>query len=483
MTAAPTKPVVSRPLAVLAVLLPVFVAGCVAVWSFTIDDAFITFRYSANLAQGDGPTWNPGADPVEGFTNFAWMAWHAAFAVLGLALPVVAKVTSVLLGLATLAQLVVTSTRAGGWTAAVVAGGTFVAFVPTYFHVVGGLETMAFAAVVLRMVVLGLTAVRGRPVRDWEPPLLFLLAGLLRPEGVLAALPALAVWLWHARSRPAARWWTGAAAAAGAGYFAWRWSYYGYPFPNTFYVKFGDLAAGEDWVWSTAAAFLPLLASVLVLLVRRQGLLIASTVAATYLAYALSGPSMDYVHRFAFHAFPVLCLAAGLAVAALRRWLGMLCGAVTIAWTALAGAWVPDLGTIADYGDDLGRAHVAIGKGLADAPVPERARSLAVSDAGAIPYYSGWTTTDYLGLNDEAVTHGADVTSVVRAAAPTVLVVTAPGPEVPDVAYGLRIPDVSAGYRHVAAVWMRQAYYQHVLVVPEWADAVRTGLDRVRGGT
>ncbi len=49
---------------------------------------------------------------------------------------------------------------------------------------------------------------------------------------------------------------------------------------------------------------------------------------------------------------------------------------------------------------DLQRAHVPIGKALAESAVPEPARSVAVTDAGAIPYYSGWTSIDYIGLND-----------------------------------------------------------------------------------
>lgn len=41
--------------------------------NFTIDDTFITFRYSHNLAEGFGPTFNPGRAPVEGYTTFLWM--------------------------------------------------------------------------------------------------------------------------------------------------------------------------------------------------------------------------------------------------------------------------------------------------------------------------------------------------------------------------------------------------------------------------
>src|SRR6266478_8931996 len=39
---------------------------------FGIDDAFINFRYSENLASGLGPVFNPG-ERVEGYTTPAWV--------------------------------------------------------------------------------------------------------------------------------------------------------------------------------------------------------------------------------------------------------------------------------------------------------------------------------------------------------------------------------------------------------------------------
>ncbi|HTU56926.1 MAG TPA: hypothetical protein VMF89_00810, partial [Polyangiales bacterium] len=41
-------------------------------WLFTLDDAYITLRYSRHLAQGFGPSWNPGAAPAEGYTTLSW---------------------------------------------------------------------------------------------------------------------------------------------------------------------------------------------------------------------------------------------------------------------------------------------------------------------------------------------------------------------------------------------------------------------------
>ena len=49
------------------------VVGWWAFW-FLCDDAFIAFRYAANLLHGWGLVWNPPPfAPVEGYTSFLWV--------------------------------------------------------------------------------------------------------------------------------------------------------------------------------------------------------------------------------------------------------------------------------------------------------------------------------------------------------------------------------------------------------------------------
>jgi hypothetical protein len=475
---APARSARRAPLVVVSlVLLAVFLAGAWAAWFFTIDDAFISFRYSANLADGHGPVWNVDGPRVEGFTNFAWVVWSGLGAVLGIALPLFTKVTSLLLGLATLYLLIREGHRRAGLTGVLVGAGAYVVFLPTYFHITAGLETAAFAAVLLRVVVLGLRVLAGERVRTWEPPVLLLLLGMLRPEGVLAALPVFALWFWRERGRVSARWWTVAAVVVGAAYFVWRWQYYGQLLPNTFYVKFGNLDSGWLWTKHTTLLLLPLLLLTLSLVFRKAtravGVLLVVTVAVTYVTYAVSGPTMDYLDRFADHAIPVLCLGAGIAAGTLApRVVGALLGVVAVGWSAVAGATAPDLGVIANYGPDLQRAHIAIGKGLAEADVPAPARSLAVTDAGAIPYFSGWRSIDYIGLNDAAIARGADPTQVVVQARPTVIVVTANGPDPVGKRYGFDFAAATAGYQEVATVEMRAGYWQDVYALPQYASTI-----------
>ncbi|MFB9927682.1 hypothetical protein ACFORO_20745 [Amycolatopsis halotolerans] len=457
-------------------LLVVFLVGAWAAWFFTIDDAFISFRYSANLADGHGPVWNLRGQPVEGFTNFAWVVWGALGSVLGVALPLFTKLTSLVLGLATLAMLLREGHRRAGMLGLLVGAGAYVVFLPTYFHITGGLETAAFAAVLLRVVVLGLRVLDGTRVRAWEPPALLVLLGMIRPEGALAALPVVLWWLVRQRGR--AQWlWTAAAALAGAGYFGWRWQFYGQLLPNTFYVKFGNLSLGWIWTKHTTLVLLPLLLLTLSLLFRRAtraaGVLLVVTVGVTYVTYAVSGPTMDYLDRFADHAVAVLCLGAALAVGTLgSRVVGSVLGAVAVGWSAWAGATAPDLGAITNYGPDLQRAHIAIGKGLAKAEVPAANRTLAVTDAGAIPYFSGWESIDYIGLNDRAIAHGADPTDVVANARPTVVVVTSAIPEPTEGRYGFDLARGTAGYVRVNSVQLREGYWQVVYALSQYAGTV-----------
>jgi hypothetical protein len=458
----------------------VLAVGVWSCWSVQVDDSYIVYRYAEHLAAGDGLVWNVGEDPVEGFTDFAWLLWHVPAVWAGVPLELVSKLTGA--GCAALTVWLLAReprTRLGGTAAAL----AYAAALPTWVHAVAGLETAPFGLVVTRAVILGVRAAHGRPVRAWELPALLLLAGLLRPEGVLAVAPALAVWLLSGRAGRAGLAWTGAAAAAGAVYMAARWSYFGYPLPNTFYVKTGvDAALSGRWLQVTCALLLPLLVLLGALLARRParaGWMVAATVAALFVIPAATAPAMDYLSRFAWHAVPVLCLAAGLALDTVQpRRAAAAAGALTVAWMAAAGVLHTDTRSLVNYGPDLQRAHGAIGRGLAAADLPAEARTLATSDAGAIPYYSRWNAIDYIGLSDEPIAHGADRHRRVVDARPTVIVVTSPGPTPNPTSWGLDVPAATAGYQQVAAAQMRAGYWQLVYARPEWAPALRPALDQ-----
>ena len=63
-------------LGIAAIILLAFVYNANQ-YHFLGDDAFISFRYARNLAEGHGLVWNPG-EAVEGYTNFLWVVLMAA---------------------------------------------------------------------------------------------------------------------------------------------------------------------------------------------------------------------------------------------------------------------------------------------------------------------------------------------------------------------------------------------------------------------
>lgn len=55
---------------ILLVSVFIFFKRLFTVYNWTVDDAFITYRYAKNLSDTGSITWNSGNLPVEGYTNF-----------------------------------------------------------------------------------------------------------------------------------------------------------------------------------------------------------------------------------------------------------------------------------------------------------------------------------------------------------------------------------------------------------------------------
>ena len=79
-----------------------FIALAYIYFPESIDDAYITLRYSKNLLLGNGPVFNIG-ERVEGYSNFSWMVLLAAFGWIGVPMEMAMKVLSFVSGVGVLA--------------------------------------------------------------------------------------------------------------------------------------------------------------------------------------------------------------------------------------------------------------------------------------------------------------------------------------------------------------------------------------------
>jgi len=227
--------------AILLFLAHAFFLRCVA------EDSFITFRFAENLAGGHGFVWNIGEAPVEGFTNFLWVVLCAGAIKTGLDVIVFAQVAGIVAGAATMgcaycfAVRAMDSSRAG----AVAACFLIACFGPFATWAASGMETVPFALFVLVGTYKLLRFHQEQRMHHGIVGALSMLAAaLLRPEGVMAAAVVCGLcWiLWDrssGRSRIYALLPSVLFGALFGVYFLWRYRYFGFLLPNTFYAKTG----------------------------------------------------------------------------------------------------------------------------------------------------------------------------------------------------------------------------------------------------
>jgi hypothetical protein len=265
---------------------------------------------------------------------------------------------------------------------------------------------------------------------------------------LVAAAVTLPLCVLHARSRAG---WRAIAALIGCSaliagaHLAWRWSYYGYPLPNTYYVKSsGDtallrargvgyvtLAATELGFGLVAAIAAGLLCAGLRRVepawpARRALAWVGRLLCPAYVLYviAVGGDFLDLYRFFV----PVLPLALVLAASAAADWLGRFArgsiGLVLVAALLIAHSRhqqalllrarqlkeparsehsIEPLGWTREYA----LRWAALGRWIA-----LQAHSddwMAVGAAGAMPYYAGIRNLDTFGLCDAWVAHHAPI--------------------------------------------------------------------------
>lgn len=394
--------------------------------TWIVDDAFISFRYAQNLLDGQGLVFNAG-ERVEGYTNFLWTIVIAGVMVVG-ADPILGAATITLclafLGIILTMQLAQHLIPAGwAWVAGslVSLSGPFL----LYTSRGSGMET-GLVAVLTIAVLLALIKER------WSPAgLLTVLLVLARPDGVLLAVAGgiYSFWVgWQSpmhRFHPLLRFGAPVVALYGP-YFLWRWHYYGFLLPNTFYAKVGttpdQVWRGIAYVWAVCAEERLILSGGLGLLLGwgtwqhwqrlpRPPVLIAGFLALS-LGY-IASVGGDWVPGARF-GVPLLAPAAiltmwglvGFAQCSYRtRFVSIMLLLVLIGLLAVRlpeeSAYRPASGVHGQI--QRVRQFREIGRWIADHTPPESI--IATSAAGAIPYYAARPTIDVLGLTDAHIAH------------------------------------------------------------------------------
>ncbi len=214
--------------------------------SCVAEDAYISFRYAENLIQGHGLVWNVGEPPVEGYTNFLWVILSALALVLGLPVPVFTQAVGIVSGIAIVFLTYLYARRLLNLADYSLIPCLFLAVSgPFATWAASGMETNFFALCILTGCYFFARFWQGRHYRYlYVTAIALLIATLTRPEGFLIAA---VLGILHLRFLYKSQENICKASLLSLFiylvpfliYFTWRFSYFGYPLPNTFYAKTG----------------------------------------------------------------------------------------------------------------------------------------------------------------------------------------------------------------------------------------------------
>lgn len=204
------------------------------------DDGFISLVYSANLAAGHGLVYNPGYEPVEGFTNLLLVLIGAIFhLVLPFDMvPQAVMATCVVAGMVMLVIFHQLAGRAFGWARGSLATGLVACCPALAYWAVSVLETLM---VVLSIVWFLYQTEVAEDRRVSRANLALLSAAvifslLVRADGFLVPMLLVIFFLKEARKKEALVT-AGTLVLIGGAHFLWRYLYFGAWLPNTATAK------------------------------------------------------------------------------------------------------------------------------------------------------------------------------------------------------------------------------------------------------
>jgi hypothetical protein len=211
-------------------------------FTWTTDDAFISYRFAENLAAGDGLVFNAG-ERVEGFSNLLWTLVLSAGARLGMSPEVVSKLLASI-ALILIVRISDSIARRGGMGVFWRLGLAFAITtdISTVLYALSGLETVFYSFLILCFAKLVADHFQTDENRTGMILMVSVLIAMSRPEGVLYPMAFLGAYLYRTIKkgrRPSTSdiWrWVAFAAFAGA-LLALRYGYYGDVLPNTYYAK------------------------------------------------------------------------------------------------------------------------------------------------------------------------------------------------------------------------------------------------------
>jgi len=440
-----------RNIYIIAIVYALIVMAIFPKW--TVDDAYIIFRYADNFANHSELTWNIGEDPIEGYTGIALPVILAFFLKFGLSPLLVSKVIGIIsyfLGGYVLHLLL--RKLEVHWLAQSIVQVLYFTIPISFVHVWSGMETVMFSTLLVICIYTllnCLTSSEQKGIRETWFILFLLFLSFVRPEGVVLAGTSFIVLSYLQQKYDKKEFWPFVIRfiilyiVPGLIYFIWRWQHYGQFLPNTFYAK-SSAAIFNKWSIIKLALFSIFYLSVPTIIclvldltnfkfVKEQikerysfmaqpkfliaCLAIVAFAVLVNFQYLRSRLLMNFEYRFFAPFFPVFLIFFGVllsfgfyALKEIRKNKPVMYRVIVILmvilFTIQLSVNVSQLNRYMylkeSYISMMDNEHIPVGLFLR-ANVPSSEWLIVINDAGAIPYYSKLKTVDFSRLNDEVL--------------------------------------------------------------------------------
>ncbi|WP_407330985.1 hypothetical protein [Enterovibrio sp. 27052020O] len=417
------------PFLILAFLASFGVSYYILSYGHIHEDAYILFIYAENLANGHGISYYQGGSNAEGATDFLWMILLSLFNMLGFDTAIAAGIlnslgiavtTAVLMSFFTKEYrfLFVVPLSLVLWTSDVTAAS------------IAGFSTGFYTSLVA--IIFWIIANNNKQT-IYFLPLVSIVMGLIRPDGVIIGVVATIVGLFLVREngQKIERYlkFVVLAAAIGISYFIWRYSYFGLLLPLPLYVKntssalLPGLASHKDWFGQNYILIFSAL-SLLAFSKYRKILLLASIPVLTlFFILTFVTLSQNISHRFQAPVVVLCILIISFQLSKLR-----LENKHLVASFLLVSALVVYDNVMAlklDIQDLLAKVYINyLPNNLKDDVKSETV--ITLSEAGRFAYWVGGKKIDLVGLNTpEAALDGASVDLMERASPDVIFIHTA----------------------------------------------------------
>lgn len=416
-------------------------------FDFIQDDSFITYRYVKNFTEGNGLVFNIG-ERVEGYTCFLWVILLSGVKSLGFNFISASQTLGIISSLLTLlvtyliSSKIFTKSKGTAYNLVFTLSASLMLAVNGSFAywAVSGMETGMFACLLTLGIYLYLKELKDNSDSLPLSSIIFLFASLTRPEGNLVfavtVLHKIIYTLKAQKSDAGAKnnlfaknnlLWLGLYIVPALIFMIWRYSYYGYLLPNTFYAKTGSsleyFKTGLDYTWTFLKAYgfygLFMLIALYTLTSKDKFyyylyLVMIFVIFTIYVIFV--GGDVLRPNRFFVPVMPVFFILVQEGIAMLAELfdkkremaLGALVGLAVIGGTSYY-TYSSEKDTIKGYAD-LEKGLVEKMKGTAGWLKNKQTQNgkpltVAATTIGAISYYSDVILIDMLGLTDKEVAH------------------------------------------------------------------------------